>query len=151
MRRLLLLFALLCTALPASSQSGAEMKTLPQAELDVIKVLLAQERAWNSGDLNGFLTGYKHSGEVLFIGGDVAKGFDALSDRYHRGYPDKASMGTLTFSDLQPQLVGSDHAIVVGHYQLERGKKAGGPASGIFSLVLENTPAGWKIILDHTT
>jgi ketosteroid isomerase-like protein len=34
---------------------------------------------------------------------------------------------------------------------LERGKKEGGNADGLFSLVLEKTDKGWKIIVDHTT
>ena len=152
MRRFTLLLAsVFLAAALAHAQSPADLKTLPQAQLDVVKVLLAQERAWNSGDLNGFLAGYKHSSDVVFIGGDVSRGFDALASHYRREYPDKSSMGTLTFSDLQPQLAGEDHAMVVGRYQLERSKKAGGPASGIFSLLFEKTADGWKIILDHTS
>jgi ketosteroid isomerase-like protein len=42
-------------------------------------------------------------------------------------------------------------AVVIGKYHLERGKKEGGNADGIFSLVLEKTDKGWKIIVDHTT
>ena len=60
-------------------------------------------------------------------------------------------MGTLTFSDLEPKLLGSDHALLVGRYRLERSRKEGRNAEGIFSLVFEKTPDGWKIILDHTT
>ena len=36
-------------------------------------------------------------------------------------------------------------------YHLDRSKKEGGPADGMFSLVLEKTDQGWKIVLDHTT
>ena len=137
-------------ALPA--QDAGAMQTLPQAQLDVVKVVLAQERAWNNGDLPGFLAGYKHSDDVLFIGGDVTRGFDAMAAHYRKSYPDKATMGTLTFSDLQPAvLTGGSFAVVTGRYQLERSRKAGGPASGIFSLVFEKTADGWKIVLDHTS
>jgi hypothetical protein len=38
-----------------------------------------------------------------------------------------------------------------GRYHLERGKKEGGNSGGLFSLVLEKTDKGWKIIVDHTT
>jgi len=41
-------------------------------------------------------------------------------------------------------------AVCTGRYQLDRGKKMGGVATGLFSLVLEKTNAGWKIVVDHT-
>ena len=52
MRRILLLLVLCSSfflpfATHAQEREGTQMKTLPQGELDVVKVLLAQERAWN--------------------------------------------------------------------------------------------------------
>ena len=148
--------ALLCTfALPthlhAQEKEGQQIKVLPQAELDVIKVLLAQERAWNQGDIDGFATGYKNAPDTVFLGNEVYRGFDQMLARYKRNYPDRATMGNLAFSDLEPRLLGENYASLTGHFTLERDKKHGGPASGEFSLVLEKTKDGWKIILDHTT
>ena len=156
MRRILLSFVLCCSlfmpfAVHAQNPEGAQMKTLPQGELDVVKVLLAQERAWNRGDMAGFVTSYKNSPDTLFIGTDVARGYDQMVARYTKNYPDKATMGRLTFSDLEPHLLEEKIAIVTGQFALERPKKNGGNASGIFSLVLEKTDAGWKIVLDHTS
>lgn len=155
MRRLAL--AVLCLSfffaptLHAQTHEGAQMKTLPQAELDVVKVLLTQERAWNKGRIEEFATGYKNSADTLFIGNEVSRGYVTLLARYRKNYPDRATMGTLSFTDLEPHLLDDHYAIVTGKYQLDRGKKNGGPANGIFSLVLENTSEGWKIILDHTS
>ena len=92
MRRTLLAFALLLATLPtfaprcaqAQDREGAQMKTLPQGELDVVKVLLAQERAWNKGDMSGFTSGYKNSPDTLFIGADIARGFDGMVARYSK-------------------------------------------------------------------
>ena len=156
MRRILLSLALCCSLLMpfashAQDREGAQMKTLPQGELDVVKVLLAQERAWNKGDMAGFTTSYKNSPDTVFIGSDVARGYDQMVARYTKNYPDKATMGRLTFSDLEPHLLDEKIAIVTGQFALERAKKSGGNAGGIFSLVLEKTDAGWKIVLDHTS
>ena len=60
-------------------------------------------------------------------------------------------MGTLAFSELEVHPLGESFAICIGKYHLERAKKEGGAADGIFSLVLEKTSEGWKIVLDHTT
>lgn len=138
----------LCRAQQTESQ---QMKLLPQAELDVVKVVMAQERAWNAGDMNSFLDTYKHSPDLLFVSGEVMHGFDAVSNIYRHNYPDRASMGTLSFSNIEPHILDERFATLTGKFALERPKNKGGNASGIFSLVLEKTPDGWKIILDHTT
>jgi uncharacterized protein (TIGR02246 family) len=138
-------------SLGAQQHDSTQMKTLPQGELDVIKVLLAQERAWNAGDIGAFATAYKNSPDTIFMGSDMYQGFDAMLARYRKTYPDRATMGMLTFSDLQPRLLDDHYAVVTGQFALERDKKHGGAANGIFSLVFEKTPEGWKIILDHTT
>jgi ketosteroid isomerase-like protein len=74
-----------------------------------------------------------------------------MVDAYKRDYPNKAVMGTLGFAELEVHPLDDRFAVVIGKYHLERGKKEGGNADGIFSLVLEKTDKGWKIIVDHTT
>ncbi len=128
-----------------------QLRTLSRQELDVVKVLTQQERDWNRGDLDAFATGYKNSPDILFVGHQVSHGYAGMLADYKGNYPNKEAMGILTFGDLEPRVLDERFATVVGHYRLERNKKAGGPADGIFSLVFEKTDAGWKIILDHTT
>ena len=60
-------------------------------------------------------------------------------------------MGQLSFSDLEPHLLDDRFAVLTGRYSLERGRKFGGNANGVFSLVFEKTAAGWKILVDHTS
>ena len=140
-----------CVCAQGLGHNETKLDTLPQQALEVVKVLLAQERAWNEGDLNAFASGYKRSPDTIFIGHEFSRGWDNMVASYRKTYPTRASMGTLTFSDLEPKLLGSDHALLVGRFRLERSKKEGGNTEGIFSLVFEKTPDGWKIILDHTT
>jgi ketosteroid isomerase-like protein len=128
-----------------------QLHTLTREELDVIKVLTKQEDNWNGGNLDAFATGYKNSPEILFIGRQISRGYDQMLADYKKGYPTKEAMGTLSFSGLEPHLLDEHYAVVVGHYRVDRSKKAGGMAEGIFSLVLEKTPEGWKIVVDHTT
>lgn len=138
-------------ALHAQQREGQQMGTLPQAELDVVKVLLAQERAWNTGNMDAYATGYKNAPETLFIGRDVLRGYDGMLARYKATYPDRATMGRLSFMDLEPHLLDEKYAYVVGRFTVERDKKHGGNIDGVFNLLMEKTPDGWKIILDHTS
>jgi ketosteroid isomerase-like protein len=81
----------------------------------------------------------------------VSRGYAGLVDEYKHDYPTRAAMGTLAFTDLEVRPLTEDFAVVIGKYHLDRNKKEGGPAEGIFSLVFEKTDKGWKIIIDHTT
>ena len=152
-----LLAAMLLLALPTRLHAQQlpdkpdQLHTLSADELGVIKVLTMQERAWNKGDLEAYASGYKNSPDTLFIGRQVSRGYDNMLADYKGNYPNKEAMGQLAFSDLEPHLLDEHFAVVVGKYHLTRGKKAGGDADGIFSLVFQKTEAGWKIILDHTT
>ena len=46
-------------------------------ELDIVKVVLAQEKAWNAGDIAGYVKGYKDSPDTLFIGKQISRGLQA--------------------------------------------------------------------------
>ena len=114
-------------------------------------VLDAQVAAWNRGDVPGFMDGYWRSDSLRFAsGGTVQYGWQTTLDRYRRGYPDRAAMGRLTFSDLRIAPLSADAATVFGRWGLERDTLLP-PASGLFTLVFRRTPQGWRIVHDHTS
>jgi ketosteroid isomerase-like protein len=149
--RLAAVLFVLLAPLTLPAQNPDRLHTASRQELDVIKVLLAQEAAWNRGDLPAFASGYKDSPDTLFITHQISRGYAGLLDQYKRDYPTRAAMGTLAFSELEVHPLDENYAVCIGKYHLERGKKDGGNAGGIFSLVFEKTTDGWKIIIDHTT
>ena len=150
--RLAAVFLVLLVPVSLRAQTAADrLHTASRQELDVIKVLLAQEAAWNKGDLNAFASGYKDSPDTLFIGHQLSRGYAGMVDQYKRDYPTRAAMGTLSFTDLEVHPLDENFAVCIGKYHLDRAKKDGGNAGGIFSLVLEKTTDGWRIIVDHTT
>jgi uncharacterized protein (TIGR02246 family) len=144
-------FALLAVVTLLPAQDKNPLHTASRQELDVIKVLLAQEAAWNKGDLVTFASSYKDAPDTLFVTHLVSRGYNGLIDQYKRDYPTRAAMGTLGFSELEVRPLDENYAVVIGKYHLDRSKKDGGNAEGLFTLVLEKTDAGWKIIIDHTT
>jgi uncharacterized protein (TIGR02246 family) len=112
-------------------------------------VLEAQQSAWNRGDVDAFLVGYWHSSELTFSGSSgVARGWDGVLARYKKNYPDRAAMGQLDFSDLEFRFLGPDAAMVLGRWHLKREQDELG---GVFTLVWQRFPDGWKIIHDHTS
>ena len=153
----LLLAPVLCVYANLHAQTAEQptrpdqLHTLTRDELEVVKVLTRQENAWNKGDLDSFTAAYKNSSEIVFVGSHISRGYADMVNEYRHDYPTKEAMGTLSFSDLEPRVLDEHFAVLVGRYKLERNKKSGGNAEGAFSMVLEKTKEGWKIIVDHTT
>lgn len=125
------------------------------ADPAIRQVLTNQQTAWNRGDIVTFMHGYDDSPQTTFIGKSVEHGYAMILARYQRSYASSEAMGQLEFSDLDVRMLGPEHdpahAVVTGHFHLTRSQAGGGDASGIFSLVFERKPSGWKIILDHTS
>jgi len=112
-------------------------------------VLSAQQSAWNRGDVDAFLVGYWPSPELTFSGSSgVSRGWDGVLARYKKSYPNHAAMGQLEFSDLEFRFLGPDAALVLGQWHL---KRESGDIGGVFTLVWQKFPDGWKIIHDHTS
>ena len=146
--RVLALILLLALGVRTGRQTrAAEGRDEDQAE--IAGVLHAQQAAWNRGDVDVFLEGYWHSPELTFSGRNgVSRGWDGVMARYKKNYPDRAAMGQLDFSELEFRFLGPDAALVLGRWHLKRDK---GDIGGVFSLVWQRFPVGWKIVHDHTS
>ena len=115
----------------------------------ILAVLTAQQSDWNQGNIRGFMQGYWNSSELTFAGTDrFTRGWQPVMTRYEKSYADKAAMGTLDFSELEIRQLGPDAALVLGKWHLQR---QAGDVGGIFTLVFQKFPEGWRIIHDHTT
>ena len=123
----------------ASGDSAAEIRA----------VMAAQVAAWNRGDIDGFMEGYARSDATEFVSGDkITRGWQTVRDRYRKKYDSREKMGRLTFSDIKVTPLSADAAIVLGRWQLVRQTDK---PHGIFTLLFRRTPAGWRIVHDHTS
>ena len=123
------------------------------AQNDFIQKLMTDsEAAWNRGDLPAFASYYEDSPDTTFMGREVVRGgTQAILQRYRKSYPTREAMGTLTFSEIVIRPLADGVALVTGKFALQRTREGGGDASGRYTLVVRRTPAGWKIIHDHTS
>lgn len=153
MTRTALLLALLAvSALGAcTTTSPRATPSTPDPRPALLAVLDAQVRAWNAGDIRGFMDGYWRSDSLRFAsGGTVRRGWQAALDGYLRGYPTREAMGTLAFSDLEVTGVTPASATVFGRWQLTYA--AGTPhAGGLFTLGFRRFGTDWRIVSDHTS
>ncbi len=116
---------------------------------EIRAVMDKQAADWNRGDTDGFLTGY--APDAIFVSDKVTRGLDKLRERYQSHYPTRASMGTLSFTDLEIHTIDLTHALVIGRFHLKRDADGGGDATGMYTLLFKKTPTGWKIAVDHTS
>lgn len=142
--------ALAWVSISLSQQRSLAMPAMDRDSLEAIRaVLAAQQAAWNRGDIQSFLEGYWHSPDLTFSGNNgTTRGWDAVRERYKQSYPDRRAMGELNFSGLEFHFLGSDAALVLGRWHLKRHT---GELGGVFTLVWQRFPDGWKIIHDHTS
>jgi uncharacterized protein (TIGR02246 family) len=134
-----------------AQQTGAQKTGAAATEQAIQQAIQDQANAWNRGDVEAFMKSYKDAPDTTFIGKTVRQGYAPILERYKKAYPNKDAMGKLDFSAIAVRSLGADYAVVTGRFHLTRNAAGGGDASGIFSLVWEKTPEGWKIILDHTS
>jgi ketosteroid isomerase-like protein len=123
--------------------SQASVERAVRAVLDV------QVAAWNRGDIDAFMEGYARSETTRFAsGGNVVRGWQTVRDRYKQNYDTREKMGRLSFSELEVTVLSPDAALVFGRFRLER---SGDEPTGLFTLQFARTPAGWRIVADHTS
>ncbi len=129
------------------------ISTLAQSNKDaakIRKVLDDQDAAWNRGDLEAFMSiGYWRSEKLKFVSGDkITYGWQQTLDNYKRTYGSKELMGTLTFSDLEIELLSKNVAFVTGSWHLKREKDE---PKGKFTLLFRKFKEGWRIVVDHSS
>ena len=133
----------------AATVFGSAAAAAAEPTAEICEILHAQQRAWNRGDIDGFMNGYARSRSTIFVSEDtVTRGWQTVRNRYKKKYSDREKMGTLTFSDLEITPLGPSAAIVIGRWQLKR--KIDKP-HGRFTLVFRHLTEGWRIVHDHTS
>lgn len=140
MRKLFLIIIALLLTFPLTAQDKS----------DILQILKRQESRWNSGNIEAFMEDYWKSPELKFIGKNgVTKGWEATKERYLRTYPDRATMGTLSFNIQEVDFHSGQVAWVLGEWNLHRPEK--GNIGGYFTLVFKKIDNRWVIVSDHTS
>lgn len=123
----------------------------PAAPMEEIRqVIVKQQDAWNRGDLEAFMAGYRNSPELTFFSGArESKGWQAALDRYKKSYQGAGhEMGKLEFANLRIEMLGPEAAFVRGEFHLTMSD--GKTPHGLFTLIFRRFPEGWKIVHDQS-
>ena len=119
-----------------------------EIEKEITRILAQQKIAWNRGDLESFMSHYWQSDDFTFqSGGNRLQGWENLRLRYQQNYAGE-NMGKLNFTDLDIKVLSRDIVLVLGRWEVQTKDSTTG---GLFSLVFQRKPEGWRIIHDHTS
>lgn len=114
----------------------------------VLNNMKAQETAWNSGNIDGFMDYYWKSDSLLFIGSKgITLGWQKTLTNYKRNYPNKNVMGVLTFTIKENTQLSPTSIYTIGQWSLEKEK----PSGGYFTLLWKKINGLWVIVADHTS
>jgi ketosteroid isomerase-like protein len=135
-------FAILVFLLEACS-------SVSSIQQEIKSTMNSQQKAWNAGDLVGFMNGYWESDSLRFLGKDgVTLGWKSSLERYQRSYPSREKMGTLRFDDLRIEVLNGKDAYVDGRWNLFRSSDT---LSGHFTLLWKRINGRWVIVSDHSS
>ncbi len=143
MKRYLSIIALLLIATSVFSQKSTKMKPV------IEKIMHDQQLAWNKGDLDGFMSSYWNDDSLKFIGKNgITYGCKSTLEHYKKSYPDKATMGELTFAIISVEELSKTSCYVIGKWDLKREK---GDVGGYYTLLWKKIKGKWVIVTDHTS
>jgi len=119
--------------------------------VEAVKSLLyEQTKDWNKGDIDTFMEGYWKSDKLQFIGSrGVTYGWQQTLENYQKGYPDRATMGQLSFDLIDVTQQSRNVVTVTGKFHLKRDEMD--DAEGHFLLIIKKIKGKWLIIADHTS
>lgn len=141
--------ALLLALSPRRLDSGQPVPPEDSTSKAITSILEEQQSAWNRGDVDSFMKGYWNSPELTFASSSgITRGWQPVQARYQKRYPNREAMGHLDFSELEVHPLGKEAAFVLGRWHLKRSSDELG---GIFTVVFQRFPEGWRIIHDHTS
>jgi ketosteroid isomerase-like protein len=142
---------LLLVLVVASCAHGAASRGFaPSDRTAIAAVIDNQAAAWNRGDLVAYMDGYARGDALVFTsGGKIRRGWQQAFDHFQARYgQDPKAMGKLVFEILSIDAQGADGAVVLGNWILTESPHDG---RGVFSLVVERRPEGWRVVHDHTS
>jgi len=105
-------------------------------------------RAWNRGDLDEFLSDYEPDATFVTSRG-VLRGVAEIRARYAPRFGSGGVRDSLSFRDIEVDLLGPDVANAIAFYVLMRGDSV--TSSGPTSLVVRRAGGRWRIAHDHSS
>jgi hypothetical protein len=117
----------------------------------VYEVLLKMIDRWNAHDIEGHLTVYCKSPQLLVVvDSEQFNGWQELHDSYVNGYPNRDSMGYINPARIQVKLLKPDLALALTWWSISF-LNSPQKIVGNSTINLQKFDDGWKIVASHSS
>lgn len=137
---------------PARSADAAALSEPARvaARAEIVAMMARSATAWNTGDLDAFVSYYEPGVTTTFVGRHgVVRGRAAIREVYAPRFAPGGVRDSLSFENVDVDLLAPDVASVLAYYRLMRGDST--TARGPTSLVMRRTSGNWLIVHDHSS
>ena len=141
--------ALVAIGCSTGMRNTASSPAMPGADAAAIRAVFDTTAfGWNHGDLSAYLYAYAPSATAMGRTG-LVHGPSGIEEQMRAGFwKTGRPTQSLSYDHLEIRQLGRNHALATGQYILTGG---GLPdRTGWFSTIWERTPAGWRMIHDHS-
>ena len=121
-------------------------------DVNAINDLLTKGRdAWNAGDVDGYMSAYWNSAELLVvIDNQQYRGWKALNAAFKGGYPDLKRLGQITYTRIQVRITSSDLALVKTAWT-GRSPNSSSQIVGSTTMNIQKFEEGWKVVSAYSS
>jgi ketosteroid isomerase-like protein len=135
-----------CSSQMRSAATGARFGSDAAAIKAVFDTTAA---GWNRGELPVYLSAYVDSATAMGSNG-LERGVRGIENQMRAGYwRTGRPLQTLSYDHLEIRPIGRDQAIATGQYILTGGGRP--DRTGWFTTIWVRTPAGWRMVHDHSS
>lgn len=125
-------------------------QSVETAKAEIVSMMDSSARAWNRGDLDGFITSYDQAPTTTFVTPTrVIHGVQSIRALYAPHFAPGGVRDSLSFEQVEVDLLAPDVANVIAYYRLSRGDST--TARGPTSLVMRRRAGAWRIVHDHSS
>lgn len=141
---------LIVLSFASCSSFKTNSNALSNRDISKIKNIMSdQQKAWNEGDIESFMSAYLYSDSLVFIGSrGLNYGWQTTLDNYKKSYQNKDQMGRLLFENGKIDQISPNSIWVAGRWNLFRSSDT---LQGSYLLVWEKLEEEWKIVADHSS
>jgi uncharacterized protein (TIGR02246 family) len=131
----------------AEINAAADEQTETQT---ILRLLQEMNACWNQHDIDGFMTFFWHSDElVAVVDREIFRGWSALYRSYAKGYADRNAMGFVSVTHVEVKFLRPDLAAVITWWALEYTPRHA-EVMGTSTMNLQKFAEGWRIIFIHS-
>lgn len=120
------------------------------AHAQIVAMMTRSAQSWNAGNLDAFMNDYEADTTTTFVTRNgVIRGRTAIRAVYAPRFAPGGMRDSLSFENIQVDLLAPDIANVIAYYRLMRGDST--TSRGPTSLVMRSRDGRWRIVHDHSS